>query len=432
MEKIKTIVLILLVAGSLVQSYVLAYSSPKFAKVNQTDYVESEVIGTQAGLADVLFPDQIILHFGDNTHTLLRPNQQFYHMIYDEFLKQRTFDQLKRTSINALDINWNVIGSQNQGIELRFKQGIPLHLIQNIMQIDVDPQLPDDMITSIWIYVINLNDATESVRAFLFTDSNSVVFEATKPDISAKNVENFVGLGKYLTAYQSVDGDYYLPIDSIEVPTLTVPYKEFTPDQLKRSLFVDPSMTFYITKQDGTQIYTDGKKVLQVAGDKHWMEFSDPISAPIGSKNDIKENLLSAIQFINQHGGWNGSYVYSDSHMQNQDSDTQTIEFRQYMNDYPIFGSKADNFGMIKVILQNGVISGYERSMLNLDSAKVVRSYGTLPGGSVLEGLLSHYPQVNQIVSVFAGYQEIVASAVEVELIPRWIVQLQDGSYDFL
>ena len=117
---------------------------------------------------------------------------------------------------------------------------------------------------------------------------------------------------------------------------------------------------------------------------------------------------------------------------ENVDTSPQTFEFRQYVNNFPIFGLKTDNFGFIKVTLQKGVISGYERSMLNLDSTQIVRTDASLPGGKDLEALLNAYPDKYNVTAVFAGYQEVVLAGSKVDLIPKWIVKLRDGSNDFL
>jgi regulatory protein YycH of two-component signal transduction system YycFG len=425
-ENIKSIVLTILVFISLVLSYFLAYSPPKFDTIVQTDYVQNEVIGTQSELANVLYPEQIILHSGNSTHTLLPLNQQFYHMIYDDFLKHKVYDGFHQSSSST---NWDYIRSQSKGIELRFKEAVPLHVLQSILQIKEDVPTEDNLISRMMIYIV---PNTEEVRTFFFSNKNEIVYEAAKVDITAKNIEKYVAFGQILTTYhKSAWGDSYLPDKPIAIPKIQAKYTEFTADQLKRSLFVDPSMTRSLAGRDGKQIYTDGKRGLQLKYDKHWMNYSDPISIPFESRNDLKENLLSSIQFINQHGGWSGSFLYSQM-TPNQGTGPQTLLFRQYMDNYPLISLDPNPFGYIKLTLQKGTVSAYERSLINIDSKNTTRTDGSLPGGKELDDLLNNYVRKKQVVTVFPAYQVNVLKDSKVDLVPRWAVELNDGTDEFI
>ncbi|MEX2461635.1 MAG: two-component system activity regulator YycH [Paenibacillaceae bacterium] len=429
MERMKSVILTLLVVISLVQSYFLAYSSPKFDKVVQTDYVQNEVIGTKAEVDDILFPEQVILHSGTNTHTLLPLSQQFYRMIYDDFLKRKLYDGFHQSDISSQNLNWDYIRKTSKGIELRFKKAIPLHVLQqNILQIKQDTTLVDGMVSRIWIYLV---DNSEEVHTYFISDKNSVVFEATKVDISADNVRKYVALGEYLTSYHSATGDYYLPDESITMARIQAAFTEFTADQLKRNLFVDPSMTRYFVERDLTQTYTDGKRALQLKSDSHWMNYSDPISTPVDNSNDTKDNLLDSIRFINEHGGWNGTYIYSQM-SSNLDKGPQTFFFRQYVNNYPLIGLTPNNFGYIKLMMQRGVVSSYERSLINIDNESIVKKEAILPGGKMLDNLIDSYAKKLQISTVFPAYQVVVLKGNKVDLIPRWAVELQDGTNEFI
>ncbi|QGQ99839.1 hypothetical protein EHS13_35730 [Paenibacillus psychroresistens] len=428
MERIKSITLTILVLVSLVQSYFLAYSSPKFDNVVQTDYVENEVIGTQAELGDILFPEQIILHSGNSTHTLLPLSLQFYSMVYDDFLKRKFYDGLRRTETSSLDLNWDYIRKQNPGIELRFKEAIPLHVLQSILQIKQEAPLIDEMITRIWIYLVA---NTDDVHTYFLTDKDSVVYEAMKVDISADNVKKYVAFGQYLTKYHSVTGDYYLPDEAITIAKIQASYSQFTADQLKRNLFVDPSMTRNFVERDLTQIYTDGKRALQVKNDTHWMKYSDPISIPVDNSNDAEENLLGSIKFINEHGGWNGTYIYSQMSSE-LETGPQTFLYRQYVDNYPLIGLAPNNFGYIKLVLQRGVVSVYERSLIKIDTDTIVKKEAFLPGGKTLDNLIEAYSKRQEIVTIFPAYQVTVVKGNKVDLVPRWAVELKDGTNEFI
>lgn len=425
MEKIKSVALTFLVVASLVQSYLLAYGTPKFDTISQSDYVETRLNGTQAELADLLFPEEIVLHFGKKEHTVLPYNHQFYERIFTDLLKRRTFDGLRKTNLVTAGINQEDIRNNQVGFEVRFKDAIPLSILQTMLRINEDSPTDNDYITKIWIYN---KDNKEEVKTYFFTESGSTVYEAVKADVLAKDVERAVEFGQYLPRYHSDNGDYYLPDQPLAIPKIRTPYTQFTADQLKKSLFVDPGLTRFLQERDGSQIYTDSKKGLQIKPDQRWFSYSDPIFTSAESRSDVKNNLLSGIQFVNQHGGWNSTYMLSKI---SRSFGPQTFLFRQYMNNYPVINTKQDSAGYIKVMLQKGVLSNYERSTVIPDAKSAVRTEATLPAGKTLDDMLNAYPKKSSAASVFPAYQPVVSDTY-IDFVPRWAVELRDGTFEFL
>lgn len=429
MDKIKTLILFVLVAASLVQSYFLAYSTPEFEPLNRGEYVDKVIDGTQAKLEDLLYPEQIILHFGKKTHTVLYPELflNHYRNIFD-FLKQRTFDGLRKTNVPSANYNWDDVRDNQQGIEFRFREGIPLDAVQSIMKITKDDSVPDTaLITRIWIFE---NSSRDEVKTFFISDTGGIVFEAARADVTVRDIEDKVRLGESLTKYHTENGDYYLPDQAIPAIQHTAAYTQFTPEQLKQSLFVDPGMTRTLQERDGAQIITDGKKGLQLRTGQHWFAFSDPVSVPVDSKNDMKDNLLSAIQFINQHGGWDTSFLYAQMNPK-QPSGPQTFLFRQVLDGMPVINVKQDVFGYMKVVVQKGIISNFERSMLVLNPKSMQKSEAVLPGGKELDQTVANFNRKNAIARVFPGYRPVINDQ-HIVFVPQWFVELRDGTFDVL
>jgi regulatory protein YycH of two-component signal transduction system YycFG len=294
------------------------------------------------------------------------------------------------------------------------------------MQIKGEVPSENDIITRIWMYT---KETKDDVRTFFFTDMPSVVYEAVKADFTVSDIEKFVNSGEGLTPYKLGAGDYYLPSEPLTIASYKFNYTQFTADQLKRSFFTDPAITRNLTERDGSEIYTDGKRGLQLKNDQHWMTYSDPV-APAESKIDLGENLMSAIQFINQHGGWNGNYALNKM-PQRLVTANQAFVFREYFNSFPIINTGTENIGFIKIVLQKGVVSSFERSLIIPDSRTITSSEAQIAGGEALEAKLSAYAKKNSIFSVFPAYIPVV-SEQQVELIPSWAIELLDGSYEFL
>lgn len=429
MEKAKSFLLTMLVAISLVQSYILSYSSPRPEPVQQGKYVESVLEGNPAELQDVVFPDQIILHYGKNSHTVLYPLPfiNHYRNIFD-FLKQRSFGGLRKTNVLAANMDWTDIRENYEGIEVRFREGVPVSVLQSLMKVNKEDPLPfNELISRIWIYS---NGLTDDVKTFFISENSLAVYEAVKADVTVSDLTMRLRLGESLPRYHTLSGDYYLPDEPLTAIKITMPYTQYTAEQLKRSLFVDPSLTRSLQERDGTQIITDSVKGLQLRNDKHWFVFSNPASAPVDSKNEVRDNLLSAIQFVNQHGGWNSTYLYSQL-APKVTAGAQTFLFREYLEGYPVMNIGTDTIGYMKVAVQRGIVSTYERSMLIPDSKNMTKAQALLPGGAELDAKITAYKSPSSIARIFPGYQPEVQEK-QVVYQPKWIVELRDGTFDVL
>ncbi len=420
-DKLKSVVLTLLVILSLVQSYLLVYSRPDIESSQQTEYIKTERIGTQSKVEDLLFPSDIILHYGDTTHTVLTPNVTFYQMILD-VVTARTLDGLEPAT--KWIVNWDEMRDERLGFELHFQQGIPMDVLQRFMQVEDDDLVSYNVIHRIWFV---LSETGDEVRTFFVPDDGIRMFEASNSILSVKELERFVGLGAYLTRYQHVaQGNVYVPVENLRLIRYEVGYSTFSPKELQNSLFVNPSITRNIIERDGTEIYTDGKRGLQINNDELWMSFSDPI-APGNSDLDILDHLYSAVQFINQHGGWNG--LFTVDHFP-EIGDTE-FTFRQYYGGYPIVDVQPASLGFIQARLNNSIVSSYERSLVHLDQEAIDKITVTLAGGEELLQRLDKYPQREQVVRMYVGYRPSL-TAQSITLEPEWVVELQDGTTAYL
>ncbi|WP_166245857.1 YycH family regulatory protein [Paenibacillus turpanensis] len=426
-EKAKTYFLVFLVAASLLQSYVLIGNVRDFEIASpQTEYVEAELTGTQLELQDLVYPTQMVLHFGDAKHTVLNPNTVFYEIILEK-LQQRNFDSFARLSEQSF--TWNELRDSYQGVEIRYKDGISIEILQRQMLLKGEEAAAMEPINRIWM----LNrPGQETVRTLFISDSTGTVYEAKKVDLTPKDVEGFVGLGTYLTKYGTEDGVTYLAEEPLPMVGFRYAYEEMTQEQLQQSLFADPATTRSLMERDGSLIITDGKRGLQMKPGQKWMAFTDP-AASYEQNSTIRENMLASVQFVNQHGGWNGKYI-AYRLPQRAAIGAQVFVFRQYAGTYPgafpIISERSEFFGYIRVTVQNGVVTDYERSLIRLKD-ELEKSEHMLPGGEELREMVQRYRNRNTIVTVFPAYRPIVTEDY-VELRPGWAVELFNGTYDFL
>lgn len=351
-EKGKSVLLFLLVALSLLQSYFLAYSKPYMeAKVKtELDYVKTEPLGEEEKVENLIFPEMMVLHLGNDKHTVFYPSTRPYYELILTKLKSREFKGMQRASVSSVD--WEQIRQEYQGVELRFGRPMPFELLQKekVFKIDSDFLFFGDSIDRIWIYT---NKAREEVRTYFFSSDGRYVYEAQRADLTIGDVEGYVGFGQYWDPYSTEDGNLYLPDKPItRLLEMDVAFDRYTTEQMVDNLFFDPGSTKTIQdSKSGPQFYTDGKIGLKVEQDGTWLSYTNTV-APTDGESELVDNVMDAISFVNQHGGWNGKHQFVKE--PDSEAGSGVIRFRQYYRDVPLVSSNAINFGFMQLTLQQG------------------------------------------------------------------------------
>lgn len=418
-ERVKSWVLVLLVCGSLVESYYLIYRLPgsDSAVMSENLYVQTDNMGPEEKVENLLYPDKMIIHRGGDKHTLFYPGSTFYDLILNR-LKGRGFESFQRRSVQ--DFDWDKIRSDNPGIELSFGAGIPVTLLQRVMHLSPDSLFEGESIDRIWIYNIK-NDS--KAHAVFFSTRGDIVYEAAKADLTVQDVQQHVDFGMNWTPYTAVNGDYYVPEDNISLVEVEIPSGLYTIEQMQSNLFFDAGSTRYIPEKDGSKIYTDSKRSLQVDQDQNWMSYSDPAALPASESTPAKD-VLEAVDFINYHGGWNGTYRLAATEEGNQE---RTVSFQQYYGSYPIMSKPKLQYGVMNLELQQGAVSSYERSLIYTEEDKAVRKAVELPGGDELRAKLAQFSQSSPIKDLTPAYNAEVRGK-NLKLLPVWRVTLLDGT----
>ncbi|TLS48896.1 hypothetical protein FE782_28250 [Paenibacillus antri] len=424
MESAKTLLLVVLVAASLAQSYLLAYSSPKFDTIVPTDYVESKLEGTQAELSALVFPKDIVLRFPSGEYTVLYPRMIFYTMIL-EVVEQRTFDGL-RAATGVVDLT-EAGGDGAQGVEIRFAEELPMSVLQQTMNLQGEALAEAKAVDRIHIYT---QPEREEVRVFFVGSRSGAIYEATRADLTVKDVERFVGFGETRTRYTALQGGHYLPTEPLPMVEYQYAYRRFTADQLQRSLFPDPFSTRNLTERDGSEIYTDGKRGLQLSNEQLWMSYTDPAAPAEGVQSPL-DTALSAVQFVNRHGGWNGDYMLEGLRQEANGTEQRAV-FRHYVGTYPgaypIAGTRDGTpFGPIELALRNRVVTNYDRSTVQLETNVLERRSLQLPGGESLIALWDAFEEKALVRSIYPAYRAMLTED-NVVLEPIWALTMEDGT----
>ncbi|WP_052350759.1 YycH family regulatory protein [Paenibacillus gorillae] len=427
-ERAKTTLLVLLVGLSLLQSYLLAYSMPGLGATVKTeqDYINAEPLGEEASVEDVVFPEELVIHFGGDKHTVLYPGSTFYDMILKERIQGREFKGFQRNPVNVL--NWDDVRRNDIGVELRFHNGIPVDLLKKLLKVQGDLLFLNETIDRIWIFKTK---DTEDVRTFFFTADGEKVYESAQADLTVRDVQDYVGFGEFQTKYIVTADGIYLPDKPMQSVEMVFPYETYSPDLMQRNLFFDPGTTKALEDRNGSQIFTDGKRGLQVEQNGKWITYTNP-AASQSKDNLLGDNVYASVEFVNEHGGWDGVHRFVNASPDKDGKAAKTIMFQQYLNNYPVIETRNFQYGTIRLTLQQGTVTGYTRSLITLADKAKSRQARWLPGGEDLLKAFEHYERRSEAVRVFPALQAQPMEDDELRFVPVWGVLLKDGTNDVL
>jgi len=423
-EKAKTIFLILLVGTSLLQSYLLAYHSTDYESILEGEYVETEAIGTQENQKNLVYPLQIVMHQDAERHSVLYPGHYFYRLIMEDLQKQ-TFGDLKLTEKSGLLLNQ--MKNEQAGLELRFPSELPLQIVRLAVPIQTGLTNETEWIRTMWM---TIDEQTDKVEVYFVGDDFSNAYEVVSSSLSKERIEQYIRFGEFqFPNYTASRFGFLYPSESISVQRIQQTFTSITSDKMENMLFPDPGITRSFPTSDGTEIYSDGKRVLEIDRSQLWMGYTDPMT-PINERLSPGKAMNTIVQFINHHGGWNGQYTLERINTASNQAGPRFI-FRQYMSSYPfaypILDSGKSRFGSIEVMLQQDVVTEYERTLIISDAEKMTGGEVHLPGGDVLMKRLEKLGVMTRIEIVTPAYRSAITPEA-IEFTPVWAVILKDGT----
>lgn len=434
LERLKNTVLILLVVLSILFTGLIWTSQPQYDFIQSTAYQERELLGESRGLEELVRPRQIIFHLGEAKHAVAYPEMGPYRNVLENGLKEWDIFNITPKYLNR--DQWEELLTSRQGVEIEYPTGIPVDSLQRLLPIkeDLPKQLKD--VSSVWYYI---EPDSNNVVALLISKKHEQTFQA-KTGLSADSfLAKYVVQGESLTQYKAyhttavqtevIPASFfhlvYLPLENMHGNNFDFFYRPITSEAMQQALFIDPSIVRRIQERDGAVLFTDGKRSMQVNRTHEGMIYYDPF---MGKTSSNESTLYDAITFVNEHHGWTDRY-YLES-IQNE-SDGTTFIFRKYFSRYPIVSFQNSNLNMdysaITIKMVGGIITEYQRPLIELDRHYANRSVRILTGDELIQRL--HWDGISLLdVNDLYLAREVRFGQDYVRLHQVWVVELKDGS----
>lgn len=425
-EKIKSAILLLLVINSLVLTWFLIYDSPNNSSVSLSEYLPRIKFGQESELVQVIKPIKIISHFGENKHSISFPAMESFKKI------EADMDHWFFHDFNMIyyGIDWKKMLEEKKGIELVFPDSLSNSLLSSFIKMS-STNLNIESVNRLWLTA----DDEDNVHAYFISEKKDQVI-VSQTSISSQKLNQYLSYTKSQSKYSSywveqqknlfVKQMYYLPIDGIDMKWYLKSYTPVSIVDFTQLLFIDPLVVrkIYEVENNENVIYTDGTRSMQYFFDEKYVSFYQPATGD-QTEFDLKKEAYTAVRFVNQHGGWDGTYYLKE--IKRTEGNNQTLfQFLYFLDGFPLLHQEG-NYGIIEIQLQDGAITQFQRSTLLLDTIIEKRQIKTMNEEELLNQLDQKEVKKEQIQSVELGYQMAVIQE-GMAFYPYWRIQLIDGT----
>ncbi len=433
-EPVKTILLDLLVLASFVLTSMLWNNQPQFEVIAPATYVESKLTGQSRQLDDLVTPESIIFHYGGARHTKANTNDSQYRLLRAEMAKWYFYDF---TAYPMPKEKWQALTHDKPGLEIRYGSTVPIPVISQLFTFRGEMDEKIKGIDRIWLYY---EESEDIVYALFISGKDQQVIRA-KTVVTPKDLrESYLPLGRYLpeeilkvverepensnSQARAFWDNFYLPKDTLKMRKYRYNFLPITDRDLIETFFLDPTLIRQIVERDGTVIYTDGSRSVQIRPERKSMIFTDPALPQRHEPLTNEDTLLAAITFVNKHIGWTDTYRFEQ--IEKREGEGDQVSFRQYIGAYPLVSEDGQNTDQIALTLEQGQVVTMKRSMIDLDAYIDYQEWSVMSGPELYQKLRQRKVDVKLVKNAYLGYQSRVMRGF-VELTPVWVVEKITG-----
>ncbi len=415
-ELIKATILTILVLTSFALTWKLWDYQPDYEVIESGKYIQNVSISDKK-----VAPD-----------TIVRPNSIFVHKKSEHFRitldtdVNRFLKDMKGWAIEDIeDVSTTVTREQflplvyGEGrIELVYGDTFSFTTYQNIIQArDKGSNIMFDRI------VFPLENNPKSFVYFISYENRQVYQATIKTDLSVikKQYYDHATTVPYVEYKINNVHSVFVPKDPLVMSRLQYYTNDLDPEKFRDVLFNAP-----VVKRDSLSFgdqYTDGSRVMNVYIARKTLSY-ESLNVQTGLPETEPNLLERSIEFVNDHGGWTGSYRFDGLNTK-----LHQTTFRLYANNYPVFNEL--EMATIQQTWGKTEIINYKHPLFTLEVSDRTPFPITLPKGEEVLNQLKSLPiiQMQNIQSFTAGYTIINSADQEqvVTLSPAWFFLYQNA-----
>ncbi|MCF6410735.1 YycH family regulatory protein [Pseudalkalibacillus salsuginis] len=399
-EKLKSVLLTLLIALSIFLTYSLWTFTPNNNVLEDETTIETKIPdGKKEKLSNIIQPWQVIIHH-DSKH--------YWSYSTDQDTVYNKLQSALLIGNDQIDYNERI---QTEGIDITYPTGIPVSVLKETFKFSNDTPFKnyEGNVERLRVH----NDDGQWKIQFIFeaeeigegTDEHRdpVVFQYEISDKSTNALIEMMVTSKNtveVDEYEFEGNTFYLPIEKMNVDTYY-----YSTSEVDISLFVKALLPpgWAKRKTDNKVFYAEPKSQITYLQDSKELTY---INRNSHDELPRQNAIIQSLDWINNHAGWTNTYHlyhYDDSSLNTDtDSHQKEISYRMIMNGLPIMD---DSIGQISLKWMTNQASEYNRSLVYLrEKIYTQDSSTTLAKGADVIQALSELSDANSVSDITIGY----------------------------
>jgi hypothetical protein len=430
---------VVLVGLSLAMSGWLLMGVPGTAPSSDQPFTLEVAEKPNVDMQSVLGPSRIVLHFGENRHTVVLRGSADYRTLWGGGLLQRA--ALGRVSgpPREVPVNIKAIRSEAGGIELLYPVKVPVSYLVRLWTgyawTGGQDFLTDRVVLSV----------AGDPAAFAYSCDHEKFFRLDVTPVPKEAAElashlKYMSGGshpRWVQAPAEINGvavaeGILLPQSGYAVPALEVRGEQTDPDAIVQKFFLDRSVVRRIDERDGAVIYMGGQQGLRIypPGAIDYRCLLEPEKAPL---LDYPTALEKALEFVAGHGGLPEGIHPADLAGRGRGMGLQEVRLSYCWRGYPVWGAEAP----IVVGLSSQGVGLYVRNV-RVVLAPVNLSRPMMSPEKALDILSRHWATVfpegvkRSVKDIQIGYWSLPAGETQDVMKPVWVIESESGLKGFV
>ncbi len=422
-EKIKAVVLGILVLGSLVLSYLLWFGAPtyEFSKPITSERIQ---FSSSRSLLEMVTPDRVIYTPEEGLYHIFRPGEDLYQVASNTL--RVTLQEVE--GLQSASKEEGLEAWQGQGLCLEYQYPFPWQVLAGVES----PPLNVKAFRLLW----------EGEAAWLVTvegDYYKIGLPGSLPG-SRSGLLKRISEAQGLMAYRKADlsdipegmnvtfrRDIYLPLEELSLPVLQWEREKLDYERLLKVFFIDMSLVRRIEEKDGAVIYTDGQKGVRIYSGGA-VEYT--MAGGRGRLLSGERALTMAGEIIALYGGWSSSLHLWVPPGFELPGARQKLFFLPYVEGKPLVSPEG---GVSLSVTEMGAQT-YFRQLLapttDALSADALSEGATISASLALERALEYVAeergvQTNiEITGFYPGYYHRYPLSEQKQILPAWFLEV--------
>lgn len=358
-EPVKSIVLTLLVALSMILTFSIWTYTPRYETIEQLPPVDV-AIADKRKIDEIIKPYKTVFNFGDVLKGTTNPTEING---FIEELSEWKISNIRPLYSNFSTDNLNTLLRKPNRFILFFHGEVPLTVYDNVMNVEEPiPTVPEISFDRI---VVDWNPANIAMDIYFVSRANKKIYSAkAKPDDYRKFQRSILTDARELAEYKEVDPEssayIVVPAETVETTRYTFIEDVISPNRFRDALFNDPNAVR--SSQVGSKMEELGDNHAIMKIDKENMKFEYVYPTAKIQELAIPSELLSnTINFVNEHGGWTDEFRYTY-----MDPKTRTVRFRLFLQGLPVYSDSSTTTEIVEKWGDKQIFN-YKRPYYRLD-----------------------------------------------------------------